>query len=1123
MKENIKVEKFQNLDVEDLTKLLEIGIEQDDFESIPSENKPYTILGKGDFGYAEKMKSKLNNNKEYSVKKLFIKKEGLNKELIREIFFMLSSDNPYIIKLYGYFQGIEKIEKLKDIYKEDQNNLFKNEKNDKKIYFLISDYIPHGTLENFYINCRQNNKKIDQKFIIKIFKQLLIGLKYLHEKQIMHRDIKLDNILLDENDDIKIIDFGISAIYPEGNNKMKISTSLISDFTKVGRRDFVAPEILNDKIQNFDYKVDIFSLGLTMLCLVSNKHPISLENNKRVIYKTDIDYNVYDIYLVNLIRKMILENPILRPDANEALKELERIETYINDPSPLNKKKLHSLYEPENTTNLINIGLKAEDFEPVKTEKTKPGENYTILGKGNYGYCELMKSKLNNKLYAIKRLPVKQEMPKDFIRETTFMIRLEHPNLIRMFGYFQCVEKIEKLKSIYKDSSKSEYQNDTEDKKMYFMVLEYMANGSLDDYYAKIKSQKKYFEEEFIIKTLKQLLDGLIYLQKMGIIHRDIKADNLLFDENNNLKITDFGISALMRGKNADEQEIIPNSEEPLFSNLTHVGPRMFCAPEMLDKNSKFDSKVDIFSLGLTMLCFVSKDIPIKMKPTRVINQNLVFVDKYNPYLIKLIKRMILVDPRLRPDAANAYEELQKIEAFIKDPNNQLLKQYLDDKNNPQNYKSQTIKQNISFQQNNKNNNINNQKYNNNNNNIYSPQNKNPFFINQLNNNQIMINYFLPNPDKINNNLYNPFFGNGNIKNNMNILFQKNNPGILSNSKNESLKMNNIYNKQYKNSSLMCVLKCLYYCFKDCFDNIYSNISFSCYNNPNIKKMSKTLIFILNHIKFMEKDPQNQNQLNELNNSLKKFRHQFSFIAKNFEGIDEITPYIAFSEIYTKLTKESKIHSYNNPSNNLKKLEEFNGIDRNNFPEVYKEIKNLKASKDSPFVDYFCFIQIDTLHCRNPNCNALDGAVITWEYLLHIDASLSGNISNLVFNYFSEKIPEDYYTCHTCLINNRQIQKSSFLMKPKFLVIHFEGEEMGTKNLDPYIDLSQLSFPNNSIGPTKYSLYASIFKNLYSHIYFAAIKKEDGFYYYNKGIFSKADTENFINVNPYIVFYKGEN
>ena len=677
MTENQAEPKFEP---ENITNLAGIGTKPEDFEPIKSGDLEYTILGKGAFAFNEKMKSKLNS-KVYSIKKIEINNEPLPKSFIRETTFMLKVNNEHILKLYGYFQGVEKIGKLKEIYKNDPKKRYQNDTEDKKMYFLVMDCMSNGTLEEFIKNHHEQKLIIEQELVIKIFKQLLSGLKYLHANQIMHRDIKPDNILLDENNNIKIIDFGISALHRDNLGEGDNQNPLLSNSTRVGRVDFVAPEIFKGGM-DFDYKVDIFSLGLTMLCLVSKSHPITFNQKVRKIITNNIDENIYNIYLLNLIKRMILENPLLRPNAGDALEDLNKIEKYIKEPTILNENELNNKMPPENTINLDGIGKRPEDFIPIKSGNI----NYSILGKGAFGYAEKMKSKLNNKYYAIKRLLVQNDIPKDFIRETTFMLQLNHMNIVRLYGYFQGVEKIDKLKTIYVDSKDKRYQNETKDQKMYFLVLDYMANGSLEKYYLEHQNKGIDIEQNFIIKVFKQILQGLKYLHGNHIMHRDIKLDNILLDENNNVKISDLGISAIYKENNYSEENINSSySNSALFSNFTRIGPIRFVAPEILAHKKgmqyDFDYKVDIFSLGLSILVLMSKEFPISIvnNTRKIVQDNIKGI--YNEYLIKLVKRMILFDRNMRPDAKEALEELNKIETLIKNPDNPDLKDYLDRKN----------------------------------------------------------------------------------------------------------------------------------------------------------------------------------------------------------------------------------------------------------------------------------------------------------------------------------------------------------------------------------------------------------------------------------------------------------
>ena len=144
------------------------------------------------------------------------------------------------------------------------------------------------------------------------------------------------------------------------------------------------------------------------------------------------------------------------------------------------------------TKNLQNIGTKLSDFEEVP----HGNKSYFLLGKGNFGYAEKMKSKMDGKFYAIKKIEKPEDETKfqlkDFKRETLIMRDLNHQNLIKLYGYFEDFEKIEKFKEIY-ENDKKKYIGTT-DKKVCCLVLEFANNGSLEDYYKKYKSSKESYK-----------------------------------------------------------------------------------------------------------------------------------------------------------------------------------------------------------------------------------------------------------------------------------------------------------------------------------------------------------------------------------------------------------------------------------------------------------------------------------------------------------------------------------------------------------------------------------------------------------------------------------------------------
>lgn len=106
-------------------------------------------------------------------------------------------------------------------------------------------------------------KNLDDHEIWYVIEQLVQGIKYLHRNNVIHRDIKPENILLLENLDIKLCDFGFCAPYADG----------VSRKTVCGTQEYMAPEIINAEYQTF--KVDIWCLGILVYEMTHRRSPFS--------------------------------------------------------------------------------------------------------------------------------------------------------------------------------------------------------------------------------------------------------------------------------------------------------------------------------------------------------------------------------------------------------------------------------------------------------------------------------------------------------------------------------------------------------------------------------------------------------------------------------------------------------------------------------------------------------------------------------------------------------------------------------------------------------------------------------------------------------------------------------
>ncbi|CAH9130877.1 unnamed protein product [Cuscuta epithymum] len=192
------------------------------------------------------------------------------------------------------------------------------------------------------------------------------------------------------------------------------------------------------------------------------------------------------------------------------------------------------------------------------------------LGEGGFG--SVFKGKLQNgKLVAVKRLKTSSDQGTEELKNEVMLIaRLQHRNLVRLLGY--CIQQREKM-----------------------LVYEYMPNNSLDNFIFDnvLESSLSWRTRSEIISGIAQ---GLLYLHqdsRLKIIHRDLKASNVLLDASMQPKISDFGMARIF----GDEQ-IEANTNQV-------VGTYGYMSPEYA-MEGHFSVKSDVFSFGVLMLEIVS-------------------------------------------------------------------------------------------------------------------------------------------------------------------------------------------------------------------------------------------------------------------------------------------------------------------------------------------------------------------------------------------------------------------------------------------------------------------------------------------------------------------------------------
>ena len=188
----------------------------------------------------------------------------------------------------------------------------------REFYFIIDEYCKYGNLYDYF------RFHFSEKQICILIYQILSGILYLHENEIIHRDISLDNIMVDHIEKdistsepyffIKIINFSSAKAF----NKDKNETQLI------GSNYYIAPEVIEE---NYNEKCDIWSAGVILYMLIAKKPPFD-GKDKEVIYDKILDeeYNKHSRKLLDfsdevrdLIDKLLEKDMDKRPSAKEAL------------------------------------------------------------------------------------------------------------------------------------------------------------------------------------------------------------------------------------------------------------------------------------------------------------------------------------------------------------------------------------------------------------------------------------------------------------------------------------------------------------------------------------------------------------------------------------------------------------------------------------------------------------------------------------------------------------------------------------------------------------------------------------------------------------------------------------
>ncbi|KAL3730924.1 hypothetical protein ACJRO7_027875 [Eucalyptus globulus] len=303
----------------------------------------------------------------------------------------------------------------------------------------------------------------------------------------------------------------------------------------------------------------------------------------------------------------------------EALKHEKHARTKFHASFHLSNVEQTGIKKEHDHLSIPNDGIDVWeiDLNNLKFEKKVASGSYGDLYKGTYCSQDVA-------IKVLKHERLNEELQREFAQEVFIMRKVRHKNVVQFIG--ACT----KSPNLY-------------------IVTEFMSGGSVYDY---LHKQKGVFKLPMLLKVAIDVAKGMHYLHQNNIIHRDLKAANLLMDENEVFKVADFGVARVKA------QSGVMTAE---------TGTYRWMAPEVIE-HRPYDHKADVFSFGIVLWELLTGKLPYEyLTPLQaavgVVQKGLrPTIPKHtHPKLGELLQSCWQGNAKMRPDFVDIITILQQI------------------------------------------------------------------------------------------------------------------------------------------------------------------------------------------------------------------------------------------------------------------------------------------------------------------------------------------------------------------------------------------------------------------------------------------------------------------------------
>ncbi len=424
---------------------------------------------------------------------------------------------------------------------------------DQGIRFLALEYVSGGTLGHRLEERRREGEATPVRQAVTWCLQIARALAHAHRRGVVHRDIKSENVLLDEDGALKVSDFGLARI--------GVESALTEEGSVLGTMAYMAPEqVLGEKV---DRRADIFSFGALAFEIVAGELPFGAHHAAALSYEIlntatpKLDDYREDLPepFEQLIYRCLEKKPEDRPASlDEAVEVLEELEAELRPGS--------SGSSGASETGVVRAVREIEVGSTLG--------RYRILskiGEGGMGTVYRAHDLTLDRPVALKTLKrfafVEPDRAKRFLQEARAASALNHPNIV----------------TVHEAGEASGVS---------FIAMEYVKGDTLD---RRIAAGPLSLVESLGVAV--QIADALAAAHAGGIVHRDLKPGNIMITPEGRVKLLDFGLAKLT-------EDVLTSSAvaaQPLTEEGAILGTAAYMSPEQAE-GRPVDSRSDAFSFG---------------------------------------------------------------------------------------------------------------------------------------------------------------------------------------------------------------------------------------------------------------------------------------------------------------------------------------------------------------------------------------------------------------------------------------------------------------------------------------------------------------------------------------------